>query len=113
MQQKTRRKAACCHDNQYKRFAGWERYLFDSWESAVVAQAFAEESHWMPKQFQQQQSGNLALATPARESVRGQSHNNAASKRGFLVWMNLNLLGENKKSLFYTSSRMGSCPANK
>lgn len=65
MRRRTQPRAACCHDSQYKRYAVLELCLFGSWELQVVAQAFAEESHWMPKQFQQQQSGNLTQPTLA------------------------------------------------
>ena len=107
MQQKTQRKAVCCHDSQYKPFSGLERCLFGSWEPQVMAQAFVEESQWMPKQFQQQQSENLALATPAREWVYVPQH------QPMICLKSLSPQKKKEKALLYTSSRIGSWPANR
>jgi hypothetical protein len=58
----------------------------------------------MPKQLPQQQLGNLAQPTPAREWVRGQQ------KIAIIRLAYRSTRKKKEKSLFYTISRIGSWP---
>ena len=107
MQQKSQQQAVYSRGSQYRRFAKWERYPFGSLGAEAAQLAFAEESRWMPKQFQQQQSENRALATPAHEWVYVPQHSRV------IRMASQSSQRKKKRSRFYTSSRMGSWPANK
>jgi hypothetical protein len=88
MPQKSQRQAVCFRGSRYRLCAELEQCPFDSLAAAAAQLVFAVLFHAMPAKYlprKQGLSGTRALATPARGWVRGQSHNNAPTKSGFLV----------------------------